>query len=349
MRPNGIGFAPREGGRTLAVEARGLSKRFGSFQAVDSLDLSVSGGEVFGFLGSNGAGKSTAIRMLCGLLTPSSGQARVLGFDVSRDSDAVRRRIGYMTQRFSLYEDLTVAQNVRFYGGVYGLEGAVYAERAAWALEMAGLRTQKDLLTRDLSGGWKQRLALACAVLHRPQVLFLDEPTGGVDPISRRRFWRLIDEMSGEGVTIIVTTHYMDEAEHCDRIVFMHAGRLVALGSVTELKEVFAGRLLLEVQCARPLEGLDLLETLPGVLDAALFGTRLHLVVADGAARERVVAHLDRYGLGPVSADPVVPSLEDCFIHAIREAEIAAGPGPARGAGAPGHRDSCASAGNGLP
>jgi ABC-2 type transport system ATP-binding protein len=318
---------PAPGGEegALAVQAVRLSKRFGSFCAVDELNLSVRAGEVFGFLGSNGAGKSTTIRMLCGLLAPSSGEARVLGIDVNRDPEAVKRRIGYMTQRFSLYEDLTVAQNLRFYGGVYGLEGPAYAERAAWALEMAGLTAQEKLLTGGLSGGWKQRLALACAVLHRPRVLFLDEPTGGVDPISRRRFWHLIDEMAGEGVTVIVTTHYMDEAEHCDRIVFMHAGRLVALGSVSELKEVLAGRLLLEVRCARPLEGLDLLMKEPFVFEAAVFGTRLHLVVPDEAARGRVVALLDRNGQGPAAAEPVVPSLEDCFIHAIRDAEEAAG------------------------
>jgi ABC-2 type transport system ATP-binding protein len=316
---------PRGDEGVPAVQAVRLSKRFGSFRAVDELDLSVRAGEVLGFLGSNGAGKSTAIRMLCGLLVPSSGEARVLGIDVTRDPEAVKRRIGYMTQRFSLYEDLTVAQNLRFYGGVYGLEGRAYVERAAWALEMAGLKAQAKLLTGDLAGGWKQRLALACAVLHRPRVLFLDEPTGGVDPISRRRFWNLIDEMAGEGVTVVVTTHYMDEAEHCDRIVFMHAGRLVALGSVSELKGVFAGRPLLEVRCARPLEGLDLLMKEPDVLEGAVFGTRLHLVVANEAARERVVTLLERNGQGPASAEPVVPSLEDCFIHAIRDAEMARG------------------------
>jgi ABC-2 type transport system ATP-binding protein len=323
-----VSSPPRDEAAVPAVRAVRLSKRFGSFLAVDELDLSVGVGEVFGFLGSNGAGKSTAIRMLCGLLQPSSGEARVLGIDVARNPEAVKRRIGYMTQRFSLYEDLTVAQNLRFYGGVYGLEGAAYAERAAWALEMAGLATKEKLLTGDLSGGWKQRLALACAVLHRPRVLFLDEPTGGVDPISRRRFWHLIDEMASEGVTVIVTTHYMDEAEHCDRIAFMHAGRLVALGSVSELKRVFAGLLLLEVRCARPLESLDLLMREPFVLEAAVFGTRLHLVVVDEVARGKVVELLDRSGQGPASAEPVVPSLEDCFIHAIREAEEAAGARP---------------------
>jgi ABC-2 type transport system ATP-binding protein len=318
---------PSPGGDTgaFAVQAIRLSKRFGSFLALDELDLSVRAGEVFGFLGSNGAGKSTAIRMLCGLLAPSSGEVRVLGIDVARDPEAVKRRIGYMTQRFSLYEDLTVAQNLRFYGGVYGLEGTAYTKRAAWALEMAGLSAKGKLLTGDLSGGWKQRLALACAVLHRPQVLFLDEPTGGVDPISRRRFWHLIDEMASEGVTVLVTTHYMDEAERCDRIAFMHAGRLVALGGVSELKKVFAGRLLLEVRCARPLEGLDLLMNEPLVLEAAVFGTRLHLVVAGEAERAQVVALLDSKGQGPVSARLAIPSLEDCFIHAIREAEEAAG------------------------
>lgn len=315
-----------------AVRAVRLCKRFGSFVAVDELDLEVRTGEVFGFLGSNGAGKSTAIRMLCGLLAPTSGEARVLGIDVARDPEAVKRRIGYMTQRFSLYEDLTVAQNLRFYGGVYGLEGAAHAGRAAWALEMAGLTGKEKVLTGDLSGGWKQRLALACAVLHRPRVLFLDEPTGGVDPISRRRFWHLIDQMAGEGVTVIVTTHYMDEAEHCDRIAFMHAGRLVALGSVSELKTVFAGRSLLEVRCARPLEGLDLLMREPFVVEAAVFGTRLHLVVTDQAAGGQVVSLLERGGHGPASVEPVVPSLEDCFIHAIREAEAVGGAGSRGGA-----------------
>jgi ABC-2 type transport system ATP-binding protein len=304
-----------------AVQAIRLSKHFGSFYAVDKLDLSVRTGEVFGFLGSNGAGKSTAIRMLCGLLAPTSGEARVLGIDVAKDPEAVKRRIGYMTQRFSLYEDLTVEQNLSFYGGIYGLKGADFRERTRWALDMAGLDGKEATLTGDLSGGWKQRLALACAVMHRPRMLFLDEPTGGVDPISRRRFWRIIDELASEGVTVLVTTHYMDEAEHCDRIAFMHAGRLAALGSVSELKDVFSGQQILEVQCERPLQGLDLLLREPFVLEAAVFGTRLHLVVAGEPSRQKVLELLDANGMGPASAEAVVPSLEDCFIHAIHQAE----------------------------
>jgi ABC-2 type transport system ATP-binding protein len=303
------------------IEVAGLVKRFGAFTSVDDLTLSVQEGEVFGLLGSNGAGKSTTIRMLCGLLTPTAGTARVLGIDVVKDPEGIKRRIGYMTQRFSLYADLSVEQNLRFFGGVYGLRGARFAERRAWAVEMAGLVGKEQLLTGELPGGWKQRLALACAVLHRPRVVFLDEPTGGVDPISRRRFWTLIDAMAGEGVTIIVTTHYLDEAERCDRIALMHAGRLVALGGVRELKEVFAGRALLEVSCPRFLEAQGGLEAQDFVLEASLFGTRLHLVVTDpeGATR-RILEVLEAQGNTPAQVERIVPSLEDVFIHCI-EAE----------------------------
>jgi len=306
------------------IEVEHLVKRFGPFTAVDDLGFAVEEGEVFGLLGSNGAGKSTAIRMLCGLLTPTSGKASVLGLDVGRDAEALKRRIGYMTQRFSLYEDLTVQQNLEFFGGVYGLRGAALRDRRTWALSTASLQGKEDILTRSLPGGWKQRLALACAVLHRPRVVFLDEPTGGVDPLSRRRFWQLIDGMAGEGVTLIVTTHYLDEAERCDRIALMHAGRLVALGTVPELKEVFAGRVLLEVTCPRFLEAQEKLEGLPGVLEATVFGTRLHVVVADAEEGGRLVRQrLEKDGNTPVSVERIVPSLEDVFIHLI-EAEDAA-------------------------
>jgi ABC-2 type transport system ATP-binding protein len=308
---------------SAVIEIEKLVKRFGAFTAVDDVSFSVHEGEVFGLLGSNGAGKTTAIRMMCGLLTPTSGTGRVLGFDVGREPEEVKRRIGYMTQRFSLYDDLTVEQNIRFFGGVYGLRGKALEERAAWGIATAGLEGKTDLLTQSLPGGWKQRLALACSVLHKPRVLFLDEPTGGVDPISRRRFWSLIDKMAGEGVTIIVTTHYLDEAERCDRIGLMHAGKLVALGTVAELKQVFAGRALLEVACPRPLEAQDLLDHESWVLEASVFGTHIHLVVADaeeGRRRAREVRQAK--GFAPVTVERIVPSLEDVFIHCI-EAEDA--------------------------
>ena len=306
------------------IEVEHLVKRFGAFTAVDDLSFAVEEGEVFGLLGSNGAGKSTAIRMLCALLTPTSGSARVLGLDVGRDAEELKRRIGYMTQRFSLYEDLTVRQNLRFFGGVYGLHGRAYAEREAWALATAGLTGKEDLLTRSLPGGWKQRLALACSLLHRPRVVFLDEPTGGVDPLSRRRFWTLIDAMAGQGVTLIVTTHYLDEAERCDRIALMHAGRLVALGSGPQLKDVFAGRAMLEVRCPRFLEAQERLEGAPGVLEVSVFGTGLHVVVTGAEAGARAVRErLERDGNLPLTIERIVPSLEDVFIHMIEAADAA--------------------------
>ncbi len=303
-----------------------LTKRFGAFTAVDDLTLNVAAGEIFGLLGSNGAGKSTAIRMLCGLLRPTSGAARVLGIDVARDPDAVKRGIGYMSQRFSLYDDLTVSQNLRFFGGVYGLRGGPLRERERWALDMADLRGMEGRLTRALPGGWKQRLALACAVLHGPRVLFLDEPTGGVDPLSRRHFWDLIDRMAADGTTIMVTTHYLDEAEHCDRIALMHAGRLAALGTVSQLKEVFAGRAVLEVACPGIFEALAALERAAFVLEAAVFGARLHLVVRDPEeGRRETLALLERQGNVPATAERIVPSLEDVFIHFIETGGAAGG------------------------
>lgn len=295
-----------------------LTKRFGAFTAVDEVSFSVGAGEVFGFLGSNGAGKTTVIRILCGLLRPTGGLARVLGVDVSADPEGVKRRIGYMSQRFSLYEDLTARQNLRFFGGVYGLRRKLLEEREAWAFQMTGLEGKEDLLTGSLPGGWKQRLALSCAVLHRPQVIFLDEPTGGVDPISRRQFWRLIDQMAGEGITVFVTTHYLDEAEHCHRLALMHAGRLVAIGAVGELKEVFHGRAVLELTCPRIVEALELLGEEDWVLETSVFGTRVHLVVADAEEGERrALELLEGHENLPAKVDRIVPSLEDVFIHHI--------------------------------
>jgi ABC-2 type transport system ATP-binding protein len=309
---------------TPAIEAVRLVKRFGAFTAVDDVSFDVREGEVFGLLGSNGSGKSTLIRLFCGLLAPTSGSGTVLGMDIVKDSEAIRRRIGYMTQRFSLYDELTVRQNLNFFAGVYGLRGAARDERQAWAIETAGLAGKEGLLTRSLPGGWKQRLALACALLHKPRVVFLDEPTGGVDPISRRRFWTLIDSLSAEGVTLIVTTHYLDEAERCDRIALLHHGRLVALGSVAEMKEVFADRAILEVACPRFLEAHERLEKEPWVHEVSLFGDRLHVVVDDPEeGRRRILELLERDGNGPATVERIVPSLEDVFIHSIEQEEAA--------------------------
>jgi len=307
-----------------AVETRELSKHFGAFRAVDRVSLAVQEGEIFGFLGANGAGKSTTIRMLCGLLRPTSGTALVLGTDVAKDPEGVKRKIGYMSQRFSLYDDLTVAQNLRFFGGVYGLTGTAARERQAWALHMAGLEGKEGRLTGELPGGWKQRLALACAVLHEPRVVFLDEPTSGVDPISRRRFWRLIDEMAAGGVTVFVTTHYLDEAEYCGRLALIHAGRLVALGSVSELKGVFAGDAVLEVVAPHVGEALEAISRAPWAVETSVFGTRIHVVVRDLDEGRREIARLLAETSNPASSiERILPSLEDVFIHHVEQAEAA--------------------------
>ncbi len=304
-----------------AIDVRGLSRRFGGFKAVDDLSFSVAPGEIFGFLGANGAGKSTTIRMLCGLLRPTSGTALVGGVDVAADPEGVKRRIGYMSQRFSLYELLTVEQNIQFFGGVYGLSGERLAERRRFVIEMAGLSGREDTLTRDLPGGWRQRLALGCAILHEPPIVFLDEPTGGVDPLSRRRFWALIDGMSEAGTTVLVTTHYLDEAEHCHRIAIIEAGRLAALGTATELKAIFANRPIVEVQVAQPVAAMEALDRAPEVERTSLFGTALHAVLGSTDDAERVVARV----LGAASVQVhaitrVTPSLEDVFLDVVERA-----------------------------
>lgn len=310
----------------LAIELDGLTKRFGAFTAVDRVSMSVEQGEIFGFLGANGAGKSTAIRMLCGLLAPTEGTGRVLGIDVGRDPEGVKRRIGYMSQRFSLYDDLSVLQNLRFFGGVYGLRGARARERERWAIEMANLTGKEQRLTRELPGGWKQRLALACAVLHEPRVVFLDEPTSGVDPISRRRFWALIDEMSDQGVTVFVTTHYLDEAEYCHRLALIHAGRLAALGTVSELKDVFSDRAVLEVTAPGLSEALESIGEQDWALETSVFGTRVHVVVRGAEeGRRRIASLLERSGNPATSIERIVPSLEDVFIHHVEAEEARRG------------------------
>ena len=301
-----------------AIAVHELTRRFGDFTAVDRMSFEVRDGEVFGFLGANGAGKSTTIRMLCGLLRPTSGSAVVGGIDVARDPEGVKRRIGYMSQRFSLYEALTVDQNIRFYGGVYGLEGSRLEARRRFAVEMAGLEGREKTLTRELSGGWKQRLALGCAILHEPPIVFLDEPTGGVDPVSRRRFWRLIGALSRAGTTVLVTTHYLDEAEYCDRIAVISAGRLAALGTTAELRGVFAGRAILEVRGPQPIPLMRALDALDGVEKTSLFGTAVHAILRPGGPdAEAVGARLRERGLPVTSIGAVEPSLEDVFLDVV--------------------------------
>jgi ABC-2 type transport system ATP-binding protein len=301
-----------------AIVVDRLTKRFGAFVAVDALTFDVARGEVFGFLGANGAGKSTTIRMLCGLLKPTSGRALVGGADVTADPEAVKRRIGYMSQRFSLYELLTVDENIRFYGALYGLTGERFTARHGFALEMAGLKGRERDLARDLSGGWRQRLALGCALLHEPPIVFLDEPTGGVDPISRRAFWRLIDDLSQGGTTVLVTTHYLDEAERCDRVAIVHAGRLAALGTTSELKATFHDRPIVEVRAREPVRAMTVLDGLPLVEKTSLFGTAVHAVLRGAPTSvDAVRAALDAAGVAVTSIGPVVPSLEDVFLDVV--------------------------------
>jgi ABC-2 type transport system ATP-binding protein len=303
------------------ITVAGLTRRFGSFTAVDNLSFEVRPGEIFGFLGANGAGKSTTIRMLCGLLKPTSGTAMVGGIDVGRDPEGVKRRIGYMSQRFSLYRDLTVDQNIRFFAGVYGIRGARLGARRQFVLEMAGLGGREQTRAADLAGGWRQRLALGCAILHEPPIVFLDEPTGGVDPLSRRMFWTLIDSLSAAGTTVLVTTHYLDEAEHCHRIAIIDAGRLAALGTTDELKSIFAARPIVEVRSDRPVDAMRLLEGMAQVEKTSIFGTAVHAVLTsnDALAPEVVRRGLAEAGMPNASIEVVTPTLEDVFLEVAGE------------------------------
>ena len=297
-----------------SVEVENLVKRFGSFTAVDRISFSTRIGEVFGLLGPNGSGKSTTIRILCGLLHPSSGRASVAGYDVVASPEQIRRNIGYMSQKFSLYADLTVLENLRFFAGMYGVSSDILKDRIGWALEMAGLRGRESSLTGTLSGGWKQRLALGCAVLHRPPILFLDEPTSGVDPLSRRLFWELIQRMSDEGVTVFVTTHYMDEAVYCNRLALMDRGELIALGTPTELRRDSIEGALLLLECDRIGDALERVRRIEGVHDAAVFGNALHLVVSNLEVGSAIRAALEADGIVVARLEPIRPSLEDAFV-----------------------------------
>jgi len=307
-----------------SVAVENLRKQFGSFVAVEQLSLNIPRGEVFGFLGPNGAGKSTTIRMLCGLLKPTSGRASVAGFDVGRQPEQVRQNIGYMSQKFSLYNDLKVIENFRLFAGLYSVPSSVLKQRIEWALEMANLKGQENLITGTLPGGWKQRLALGCAVLHKPPILFLDEPTSGVDPISRRQFWDLIHHMAEEGVTVFVTTHYMEEAEYCNRLALIFRGRMVALGTPTELKRDSMNGELLLVECEPLGPAVEALQSAPGVLDAAVFGNALHLVVlAAAAAIPQIQTFLRQRGIAVGRIEKIRPTLEDVFVSVTSERDAA--------------------------
>lgn len=307
----------------VAIEVDHLVKRFGSFTAVDNVSFAVRRGVIFGFLGPNGAGKTTTIRMLLGLVKPTEGIARILGYDVARETHDMRRHIGYMSQKFSLYRDLTVAENLAFYGRVYGLRGRRLNQRKRYALEMAGLERQEEVLARDLSGGWQQRLALGCAILHEPSLLFLDEPTAGVDPISRRAFWDLLYALSDDGATIFVTTHYMDEAERCQELAFILRGRLIAQGSPQQIKrDKMRGRVL-EVSCSNARAALPVLQSMPDLQEVALYGARLHVVMTTDQTtlpglKRRIEQTLTTAGLTVDAVDEVLPSLEDVFISQVR-------------------------------
>jgi ABC-2 type transport system ATP-binding protein len=309
-------------GNGWAVEMDDLVKSFGSFVAVDHVSLQVAKGEIFGFLGPNGAGKSTAIRMLCGLLIPTSGRGSVNGFDVAKQPEEIRRSIGYMSQKFSLYDDLTVEENIDFFSGIYGVPKDRRAERKEYVVRMANLTERRTALTRTLAGGWKQRLALGCAILHDPPVLFLDEPTSGVDPIARGAFWGLIHDLSETGHTIFVSTHYMDEAEYCHRLALMYRGKVIALGPPAELKQGLTGQTLLQLDTADPLATMRALEALPGVRDVAVFGGGLHVTVDDlESGRARIRSALDARGIAVQRLERIEPSMEDVFVAMIEAEE----------------------------
>ncbi|MGC8874411.1 MAG: ATP-binding cassette domain-containing protein [Chloroflexia bacterium] len=300
-----------------AVEIEGLTRRFGDFTAVDSVTFRVREGEIFGLLGPNGSGKTTTIRMLCGLLVPTAGRARVLGYDVARQPEEVKARIGYMSQRFSLYSDLTVRENLEFYAGIYRVPPQEARERIDAFLRLVGLEERQRERVENLSGGWKQRLALGCAILHRPRMLFLDEPTGGVDPASRREFWELIYGLAQQGTTILVTTHYMDEAEHCHTVGLMYQGHLIACDSPGGLKQSAMRGQVFELDCSPLTAALDRLPSLPGVYEVAVHGALLH-VVSDAEAGPMLQDALEEMGIRVHSLVPIAPSLEDVFISLVR-------------------------------
>lgn len=310
-----------------AIIVEGLTKKFGSFIAVDDVSFEVEQGQIFGFLGANGAGKSTTIKMLCGLLSSTSGTARVGGYDINRQVEQIKRNIGYMSQKFSLYEDLTVEENINFFGGVYGLTDQQLKLRKEWAIEMAGLAGREGSLTRELAGGMKQRLALGCAILHQPRILFLDEPTGGVDPVSRRSFWDLINGLSAGGTTVFVTTHYLDEAEYCNTLSLMHAGRIVASGSPGQLKKEWIKNPILEFRSGDIIRAMEIIQSQSWALETTIFGSSLHVSVNDAdSGKDKIIELMAEHGIGSENIRQVDPTLEDVFITLIEGQDPEKGP-----------------------
>ena len=309
-----------------AVTVENLEKRFGDFQAVNKVSFQVKRGEIFGFLGPNGAGKSTTIRMLCGILAPTAGKANVIGFDVFREAEQIKSHIGYMSQKFSLYEDLTVEENIDFYSGIYRIPKEDKKTRKDWVIKMSGLEEHRSSLTAILPGGWRQRLALGCALLHKPPVIFLDEPTSGVDPISRRNFWDLIYQLAAEGVTVFVTTHYMDEAEYCDRLAMIYRGELVAIGTPDELKIRYMNADILNLECPDPFKMLQVVTGISVIKEAALFGRGLHLTVEDSeAAMPMIATALQSQKADYTRLEKIRPSLEDVFVAIIEARDSQSG------------------------
>jgi ABC-2 type transport system ATP-binding protein len=301
---------------TIAVIVRNLTRAFGDFIAVDHISLEVARGEIFGFLGPNGAGKSTTIKMLCGLLMPTGGSGTVGGYDIITGSEEIKQNIGYMSQKFSLYDDLTVEENINFFSGIYSVPEPKKETRKEWALEMAGLRDKRGALTKTLPGGYKQRLALGCAILHEPPILFLDEPTSGVDPISRRNFWNMIYEMARAGTTVFVTTHYMDEADYCDRLALIYRGKIIAEGAPNELRKNYMTRDVLEIEADQPVEAMEILEK-QGI-ETAVFGSLLHATVEDAKIAVPVIYKtLGESNIMVRRVDKIMPSLEDVFVTLI--------------------------------
>jgi ABC-2 type transport system ATP-binding protein len=301
-----------------SIEVKNLTKKFGSFTSVDNISFNVKQAEIFGFLGANGAGKSTTIRMLCGILEPTSGDAVVGGFSVAKNPDGVKQNIGYMSQRFSLYNDLAVGENLDFFGGVYGLSNEKLKERKKWVLNIANLEGKENLLTGSLPGGIKQRLALGAAVIHQPRIVFLDEPTSGVDPISRRNFWDLINELSSEGTTVFVTTHYLEEAEFCNNIILIDAGKLIAEGNPKQLKSDYLKNSIYEIESDKVIEALELFEKQNFVVETSIFGNNIHISVEEKFNDLTLINKIcEDSGITIKRINKIVPTLEDVFIHLL--------------------------------